>query len=302
MSFSVVIPSARAENLVACVRSVLANEPDLPPDRVFVVDDGARTEAEPLLPPVRSITGARPFVFARNANLGIRAADGDVILLNDDARLLTPGGFTALVQQAQRDQRVGICSAGIRGMVGNPRQIANGGRELRIEPVTLAFVCVYIPKAVFETLGELDERFSGYGFDDNDYCARILAAGLELAVCDGCVVEHGVLPPTFRSRPGWRTLSKQNEELYVEKWRAVARAADRPVDLVYLAHNRLEFVRETFEALWRNTNWTLVRELTIVDRGSVDGTDAWLEAEAARMPVRPGLCAGRANPRRRNRV
>ena len=157
--------------------------------------------------------------------------------------------------------------------------------RLRIEPVTLAFVCVYIPKAVFETLGELDERFSGYGFDDNDYCARVLAAGLELAVCDGCVVEHGVLPPTFRSRPGWRTLSKQNEELYVEKWRAVARAADRPVDLVYLAHNRLEFVRETFEALWRNTNWTLVRELTIVDRGSVDGTDGWLEAEAARMPV-----------------
>src|SRR5262249_28110124 len=153
------------------------------------------------------------------------------------------------------DARVGICSAGIRGMVGNPRQHANGGCELRIEPVTLAFVCVYIPRAAFKRLGGLDERFSGYGFDGNDYCARARPAGLELAVCDGCVVEHGVLPPTFRSRPDWRTLSKQNEQLYVEKWRAVAEAADRPADLVHLAYdacNRLEITRETFEALWRN--------------------------------------------------
>src|SRR4051794_18130428 len=186
VSYSVIVLSARAGNLVACVRSVLANEPGLPPDRVIVVDDGARTEAEPLLPPVRWLTGIKPFVFARNANLGIRAADGDVILLNDDARLVTPGGFAALVQQARRDARVGICSAGIRGKVGNPRQNANGGCELRIEPVTLAFVCVYIPRAVFERLGGLDERFSGYGFDDNDYCARALEAGLELAVWDGC--------------------------------------------------------------------------------------------------------------------
>jgi glycosyltransferase involved in cell wall biosynthesis len=127
MSFEVVILSANAANLVACVRSVLANEPDLPPERVIVVDDGAREEAERLLPPVRWLRGARPFVFGRNANLGIHAADGDVILLNDDARLETPGGFSALTRQVRRHERPGICSAAIPGMVGNPRQLAQGG-------------------------------------------------------------------------------------------------------------------------------------------------------------------------------
>ena len=38
----------------------------------------------------------KPFVFARNVNLGIEAAgDADVILMNDDAtQLRTPYGFT----------------------------------------------------------------------------------------------------------------------------------------------------------------------------------------------------------------
>src|SRR5207249_1810185 len=115
------ILSSRASNLVACVHSILANEPDLPPDRIVVVDDGARQDAEPLLPAVRWIEGVRPFVFARNANIGIRAgtraADTDVILLNDDARLETPGGFTAMLAQVRSQEWPGICSAAIRGMV-----------------------------------------------------------------------------------------------------------------------------------------------------------------------------------------
>ncbi len=55
VSFSVVILSANAANLVACVQSVLANEPDLPPDRLIVVDDGARADAESRLPAVAEL-------------------------------------------------------------------------------------------------------------------------------------------------------------------------------------------------------------------------------------------------------
>ena len=305
MSYSVVILSANPTNLVACVRSVLDHEPALPPDHIIVVDDGARPEAEPHLPAVTWISGEKPFIFARNANLGIRAAVAaghDVILLNDDARLETPSGFSGLVAQARGHEDIGILSAGIRGMVGNPRQLAvplptdvaaGTAVPVRIEPVTLAFIAVCIPRRTLETLGELDERFGGYGFDDNDYCARAHQAGLELGVWDGCVVEHGTLPPTFRSLSFWRTLSRQNEEAYVQKWRALAladlndpaRTARRPFTVVYTARNRLELTRETYATLWRNTNWPLVRQLVILDLGSGDGTNFWLESEAARMPV-----------------
>ncbi|HXU35896.1 MAG TPA: glycosyltransferase [Blastocatellia bacterium] len=218
--FKVVILSGRASNLVPCVQSVLANEPDLSPDRIIVVDDGARAEAEPQLPPVTWVEGVKPFVFARNANLGIRKAASDVILLNDDAKLTTVRGFTLLSQQVRGRGSLAVCSAGIRGVVGNPRQRACDAGEFRLEQRSLAFICAYIPRDSFERIGPLDERFVGYGFDDNDYCVRALAAKLQLGIWDGCVVDHsGELPSTFRTRPDLWSLFQQNQRLFREKWR-----------------------------------------------------------------------------------
>jgi GT2 family glycosyltransferase len=220
VSYRVVILSARAANLVPCVRSILSNQPDLPPDRLLVVDDGARADAEPCLPGVRWLDGVKPFVYARNANLGIcETAGDDVILLNDDARLLTPGGFASLAREVESRPGLGICSAAVQGAVGNPSQLATARHELRFEERTLAFVCVYIPRYALERLGPLDERFTGYGFEDNDYCARALASGFRLGIWDGCVVDHsGELPSTFRTRPDLWTLFEHNRESFRLKW------------------------------------------------------------------------------------
>ncbi len=219
MTFSVVILSARAGNLVPCVQSIAACEPTLPPSAIVVVDDGARGQAESALPPVMWVAGERPFVFARNANRGIEAAAGDVILMNDDARLVTPGGFTRLSDEVRRRPTLGVCSAGVRGIVGNPRQLAHPRPEFRVEPHGLAFVCVYLPRPVLQRLGPLDERFIGYGFEDNDYCTRVRAAGLQLGTWDGCVVDHsGELPSTYRTRPDLSVQFERNRQLYRQKW------------------------------------------------------------------------------------
>jgi GT2 family glycosyltransferase len=220
MNYKVVILSCRATNLVPCVQSVLSNEPVLHPSDIFVVDDGARGAAEPLLPGISWLDGIKPFVFARNANIGIAAAAAsDVILMNDDARLLTLEGFSLLSLEVESRPDVGVCSAGIRGVVGNPRQLATPHASFRIEQHGLAFVCVYIPRAVYSTVGPLDVRFTGYGFEDNDYCARVRAAGLTLGIWDGCVVDHsGELPSTFRTRPDVNAMFEQNRRLYRAKW------------------------------------------------------------------------------------
>lgn len=60
---------------------------------------------------------------------------------------------------------------------------------------------------------------------------------------------------------------------------------DRSVDLLYLASNRLEFTRETFLALLRNTDWRYVRELVVNDNNSVDGTREWLAQRIRESPV-----------------
>lgn len=67
-------------------------------------------------------------------------------------------------------------------------------------------------------------------------------------------------------------------------------------DILYVAWNRLEFTKETFEALVANTDWSLVHRLYVADDGSTDGTDEWLSDACARVkgveavfsPVRTG--------------
>jgi GT2 family glycosyltransferase len=218
MNLRVVILSANAGNLIPCVRSVLAAESSLSSQDIIVVDDGARAAAEASLPGVRWITGITPFIFSRNANLGISMARTDVILMNDDASLVTPNGFSMLAAEALRHPEIGICSAGIRGPIGNPNQIASGRSNFRYDRRIIAFVCVFLPWSTYIRLGPLDERYVGYGFEDNDYCTRVMSAGLKLGIWDGCIVDHGHRPSAFRSRPDIVSLYEQNRLLYRSKW------------------------------------------------------------------------------------
>ena len=155
-----------------------------------------------------------PFVFARNANIGLRACFDDhpyAILLNDDALLETPNGFRQLVDDSQG---YGLISAAIRGGVGNVNQLTrSNGPRIRIEPRHLCFIAVCIPRSTWNVVGELDERFVDYGYEDNDYSLRVRQAGMTLAVSENCVVEHGLtLPHTFK-----RDI-QPNYQRFMDKW------------------------------------------------------------------------------------
>jgi hypothetical protein len=214
--YCVVILSRNASNLIPCVRAVLANEPNLPPERIIVVDDGARAQAERDLPGIRWMEGAEPFVFARNANIGIREASDTVILLNDDALLLTPGGFTKMSQVAAENPDFGLISA-TTNIAFNPAQYPTG-TGLR-EATHAAFVCALIPRDTWEQVGPLDERYClDYGVEDRDYCHRVSNAGLKVGIYDFCFVDHGYLVSTYRGDPRASRDFSQNYRLFQEKW------------------------------------------------------------------------------------
>jgi GT2 family glycosyltransferase len=233
MSYSIVILSKSRSNLAACLEALTKCEPLA---RVITVDDFE----EPLTPydslsyPAGGIInwqlvkGEKPFIFARNANIGIRAAGADdVILLNDDAILQTPGGFDLMEKAAHSAEgvRYGVISAFILGGAAAPDQIADRLKLAEFTPAALwrckhhmlAFICVYIRREVLEAVGELDERYIGYGYDDDDYCLRIRRLGLQLGVC-GCLVEHGSLPSTFRGRGVATVTLEQNYRIFCDKW------------------------------------------------------------------------------------
>ena len=112
MSFSIIILSRNISNLTACVAAIRkAGETA----RVVVIDDGLeRGSLLDLVGPIRFADGVKPFCFARNVNIGIRAAGDDILLLNDDA-LLTDDSktFGALVDECEfvDNQKFGIVAA-----------------------------------------------------------------------------------------------------------------------------------------------------------------------------------------------
>lgn len=214
MGITCIIPSRNTENLLACVSAVRRNEPTM---RIIVVDDGldmGRLAQQGncwlcAVDLIRVIPGMKPFVFARNVNIGINAAgQDDVILLNDDAILETPGGLSRLQHQGLVHPECGLISSSTNGATLNQRKLSPG--NLRYDPVMVAFVCAFIPRASIDRFGLLDERFGvnaggagprGYGCDDDSYCYLVRQSGLKLGIYDGCFVDHRSLKSTFRDDP-----------------------------------------------------------------------------------------------------
>lgn len=218
--WKVVILSARAKNLAGCLAALFANEPGLSKDRVVVVDDGAFDEFDrSLYPGIVWTKGKKPFVYARNANIGITTAQTPVFLLNDDAILASRFGLSSMAYSAKDRPEVGISSAAISGLAGSPAQTPAMRLAGTKYVPNVSFVCAYLTKGALEKVGLLDERFTGYGFEDNDFCYRAAKAKLVSAVYDGCLVVHDRQEASsFRSRPDWRQLMDVNRAHFEEKW------------------------------------------------------------------------------------
>lgn len=222
VSFSVIIPSKNADNLRPCIEAIWGQEED--ENRIIAVDDGIDMP-EHQWGDILRVPGEKPFIFARNVNLGIRAAgNDDVFLVNDDALLQTPNGLSKIAELAVDHPEFGLISASCNN-VGNTRQYQRvcpcchrPEDTLREDPRMVCFVCVFIPRSTIEKVGLLDERFVGYGFDDDDYCLRVRRAGLKIGIYDGCYVDHGSLKSSFRGGAKAQIDLNQNRKIFEEKW------------------------------------------------------------------------------------
>jgi GT2 family glycosyltransferase len=146
-----------------------------------------------------------PFVFSKNVNLGLNyLAPEDVIFCNDDISFPEKGTLSKLAGYARARTNVGITAPLVDGGVGNPYQDYNQretywrldqiegtvtGRTSTSKPV--CFICVYIKRKMIDEIGLLDESFTGYGLDDNDYCIRARRAEWRTTITSLCHVKHG---------------------------------------------------------------------------------------------------------------
>ena len=221
MRWSVVVPSARAENVVRSLTSLLLTHPGLETNRIIVIDDGAREAAEPLLPSgITWVRGEAPFIWARNVNRGFEAArDPAIAIMGDDVEIMTERGFDRLAEGLEGHPEIGALSTAVRGVVGNPRQECGRGEGLVYDNTWLAFVCVMVRRAAWDAIGPLDESFEGYGCDDVDYSWRLRDKGFRMGILHSSVVRHdGSIPSTYRAKNNVNNLSEAHRGRVEVKW------------------------------------------------------------------------------------
>jgi GT2 family glycosyltransferase len=225
-----------------CLES-LAARTEWPSLEVLVVDNGSVDGTRELLEAAAARDARiRPILFGENrgypaaANAGLAAARGEsLVLLNNDT-VVTRGWATALLRHLARDPRLGLVGP-VTNAISNEARIEVGYRDLEALPAwaaawtrahdgetfeipSLAFFCAAMPRAVYEKVGPLDERFGLGMFEDGDYNRRVRAAGYDVRCARDAFVHHWQMASFRRlGRDAYFRLFEENRRKFEEKWR-----------------------------------------------------------------------------------
>ncbi|HVR92541.1 MAG TPA: glycosyltransferase family 2 protein, partial [Casimicrobiaceae bacterium] len=207
-----------ADDLRRCVDSVLLHtDGDY---RLLLIDDASPDPAigayleemqSRALPQVHCVSNENNVGFTLTANRGMSSAraGADVVLLNSDT-IVTRGWLDKLVRCAQSDACIGTITpfSNNAEICSLPRFCENNPwpPERDTEPMVRALeraaapsypdlptgvgFCLYIRRALIDSIGVFDPVFGlGYG-EENDFCMRAARAGFRNVLCDDAFVVH----------------------------------------------------------------------------------------------------------------
>lgn len=166
------------------------------------------------------------FNFSRNVNWGVQAGSNPYVLICNNDIEFGQGAIDGLVEVLETTDyaMVGPVSNGVMN---------RDQRVLRehVAPTTrtLNFFCVLINSIVFNNIGYLDDRFSGYGCEDDDFCIRAMKAGYKMAVAP-VFVRHDAT--TSFKELDKKTLFQHNKDLFKEKWNSAPAQDWKKVGLI----------------------------------------------------------------------
>lgn len=223
-----------------CLENIVART-NYPNYEVIIVDNASQDDTPQYLrtfaqehPNFHPIFNETNTGFAGGNNIGARAASGDYfVFLNNDV-IVTANWLQGLLDHL-KDLKVGMVGP-VTNSSGNETRIlvsyqdvvdmpafadeytrTHAGQTLEVQ--MLAFLCVAMRRAVFEEIGDLDERFQRGMFEDDDYAVRVRQKGYKILCAEDVFVHHFGSASFSKLGPGpyWE-LFKANMAKFEEKW------------------------------------------------------------------------------------
>ena len=187
--YSIVIPTHKhlTDALIPCLQSI-QKYTDLSDCEVLVIANGCgndftREFVQTLGAPFKLIWIDEQSGYTKSVNAGIRAAQGEyILLLNNDCQILDSprNEWLETLVAPMADPQIGM--VGIHELW-----------SAEINSNFIVFYCALIRRSVFENIGLPNEIFSpGFG-EDIDFCARLMRAGYRYANVDPTANQAGEL-------------------------------------------------------------------------------------------------------------
>jgi GT2 family glycosyltransferase len=204
---SIVIPTRDRKDLLASCIDSLDRATGYRNKEIIVVDnDSAEAETKAYFAQlaqrsdVRVVPAPGPFNYPRLINLGASHARGELLMtLNNDIEAIDPHWLDEMVSQASRPgvglvgclllypdrsvQHAGVI-VGLSGVAGHmyaeatPDDPGYAGRIYVTQDLSaVTGACQLMKRALFESLGGLDERHLAVAYNDIDFCLRVREAG-----------------------------------------------------------------------------------------------------------------------------
>jgi GT2 family glycosyltransferase len=217
-----VIPTGGRLDLLGPCLSDLLERTDYPNLDILIVDNSKGDDVERLVAELslehpnlhRMVNPVHPFNYSALVNSALpHVTTPFALMLNDDIRVIDPGWLRAMVEIAQRPdvgivgakllypsdtiQHAGVVLGPYGGTVhvfkrlpgDNPGHFDLPNVVRNVSAVT--FACALIDRAVFETVGGLDEVNLPVAFNDTDFCLRAREAGYEVIYTPhACLYHH----------------------------------------------------------------------------------------------------------------
>jgi glycosyltransferase involved in cell wall biosynthesis len=200
--FSIIIPTyARREQLVGCLRSIVAL--DYPHDRfeVIVVDDGSPHSLEDIVKPFAEAIDLK-LLRQSNAgpaaarNRGAASARGDFLVFTDDDCLPEQNWLNAYANQFSLTP---LKLVGGRTLNAVPRNLCSSASQSVIDsvyryfntqahPLFFATNNLAVPAAIFRQIGGFNEQFRTS--EDREFCDRWTQHGHEMIYAPEALCHH----------------------------------------------------------------------------------------------------------------